>query len=47
MRNFDENNITYVRHPSGRAPNGRVLDTPCYHLNYDFGLKPDAGKRAR
>lgn len=32
----------YVRRPAGRAPDGRVLKTPYYHLSYDFGLKPAA-----
>jgi len=36
----------YVRHPPGRAPDGRVLGIPYYHLNYDFGLKPAAKKQA-
>lgn len=30
----------YVRHPPGRAPDGRLSQKPYYHLNYDFGLKP-------
>lgn len=32
----------FVRKDAGEAPDGRVLNTPYYHLNYDFGLKPDA-----
>ncbi|WP_407179136.1 intradiol ring-cleavage dioxygenase [Bradyrhizobium sp. STM 3562] len=32
----------YVRRSPGRAPDGRMLDLPYYHLNYDFGLKPAA-----
>jgi hydroxyquinol 1,2-dioxygenase len=30
----------YVKHPAGRAPDGRVLDVPYYQLQYSFGLKP-------
>ncbi len=30
----------FVQHPAGLAPDGRVLNTLYYHLNYDFGLKP-------
>ena len=29
----------YLRHPGGRAPDGRVLDVPYYQLQCDFGLK--------
>lgn len=29
----------FVRHPAGRAPDGRMVDTEFFHLNYDFGLK--------
>ena len=29
----------FVKKPPGSAPDGRVLNTPYYHLNYDFGLK--------
>ena len=37
----------FVKHPQGPAPDGRVLSTPYYHLNYDFGLKPlDSEARA-
>jgi hydroxyquinol 1,2-dioxygenase len=32
----------FVRKDAGEALDGRVLNTPYYHLNYDFGLKPDA-----
>lgn len=32
----------FVRKDAGEAPDGRVQNTPYYHLNYDFGLKPDA-----
>jgi hydroxyquinol 1,2-dioxygenase len=32
----------FVRKDAGEAPDGRVQSTPYYHLNYDFGLKPDA-----
>jgi hydroxyquinol 1,2-dioxygenase len=31
----------FVRHEPGQAPDGRMQNTPYYHLNYDFGLKPD------
>jgi len=34
----------FVRKDAGEAPDGRVQNTPYYHLNYDFGLKPDAKK---
>jgi hydroxyquinol 1,2-dioxygenase len=34
----------FVRKDAGKAPDGRVQNTPYYHLNYDFGLKPDAGR---
>jgi len=34
----------FVQHAPGPAPDGRVLETPYYHLNYDFGLKPLASK---
>jgi hydroxyquinol 1,2-dioxygenase len=30
----------FVAHPPGPALDGRVLNKPYYHLNYDFGLKP-------
>jgi hydroxyquinol 1,2-dioxygenase len=30
----------YKRCPSGPAPDGRVMDSPFVHLNYDFGLTP-------
>jgi len=29
----------FAQKPPGSAPDGRVLNTPYYHLNYDFGLK--------
>jgi hydroxyquinol 1,2-dioxygenase len=29
----------FARHPAGRAPDGRMVDTEYFHLNYDFGLK--------
>jgi hydroxyquinol 1,2-dioxygenase len=29
----------FVRCPRGRAPDGRIMDTDHFHLNYDFGLK--------
>ena len=29
----------FVRHPAGRAPDGRMVDSEYFHLNYDFGLK--------
>jgi hydroxyquinol 1,2-dioxygenase len=29
----------FVRHPAGRAPDGRMVDGEYFHLNYDFGLK--------
>jgi hydroxyquinol 1,2-dioxygenase len=32
----------FVRKDAGKAPDGRVQNVPYYHLNYDFGLKPDA-----
>jgi hypothetical protein len=32
----------FVRKDAGKAPGGRVQKAPYYHLNYDFGLKPDA-----
>jgi hydroxyquinol 1,2-dioxygenase len=31
----------FVRHEPGQAPDGRMQSMPYYHLNYDFGLKPD------
>jgi hydroxyquinol 1,2-dioxygenase len=30
----------FVRCEPGQAPDGRLLNAPYYHLNYDFGLKP-------
>ncbi|WP_256467336.1 hypothetical protein [Bradyrhizobium sp. 139] len=35
MRNFDENTTT----DAGRAPDGRMVDSDYFLLNYDFGLK--------
>ncbi|MGM4923992.1 intradiol ring-cleavage dioxygenase [Tardiphaga sp. 804_B3_N1_9] len=32
----------FARKDAGEAPDGRMQDTSYYHLNYDFGLKPDA-----
>ena len=32
----------YVQHAPGRAPDGRVLGAPYYHLSYDFRLKSAA-----
>ena len=32
----------FARKDAGEAPDGRMQNTPYYHLNYDFGLKPDA-----
>ncbi|MDB5618158.1 intradiol ring-cleavage dioxygenase [Tardiphaga sp.] len=32
----------FVRKDAGEAPDGHVLNTPYYHLDYDFGLKPGA-----
>ena len=29
----------FVRCSSGRAPDGRMMDTDYFHLTYDFGLK--------
>jgi hydroxyquinol 1,2-dioxygenase len=29
----------FVRHPAGRAPDGRMVEREYFHLNYDFGLK--------
>jgi hydroxyquinol 1,2-dioxygenase len=29
----------FVRHPAGHAPDGRMVDSEYFHLNYDFGLK--------
>ncbi|MGM5028033.1 intradiol ring-cleavage dioxygenase [Tardiphaga sp. 862_B3_N4_1] len=34
----------FARKDAGEAPDGRMQNTPYYHLNYDFGLKPDANK---
>lgn len=29
----------FVRHPAGCAPDGRMVESEYFHLNYDFGLK--------
>ncbi|MBR1221618.1 intradiol ring-cleavage dioxygenase [Bradyrhizobium sp. U87765 SZCCT0131] len=34
----------FVRREAGTAPDGRRMDAPFYHLNYDFGLKPGASR---
>lgn len=34
----------FIRHDPGRAPDGRIQNVPYYHLNYDFGLKPQETK---
>lgn len=30
----------FAARPAGVAPDGRILDAPFHHLNYDFGLTP-------
>ena len=30
---------TFVQHPAGQGPDGRLMDTPYRYFNYDFGLK--------
>lgn len=32
----------FVRKDAGAAPDGQIRREPYYHLNYDFGLKPEA-----
>jgi len=32
----------FVHCPPGRAPDGRMVASAYYHLNYDFGLKQAA-----
>ena len=34
----------FVLKDAGEAPDGRTQNTPYYHLNYEFGLQPDANK---
>ncbi|MGO4712847.1 intradiol ring-cleavage dioxygenase [Bradyrhizobium sp. 2TAF24] len=34
----------FVRRERGTAPDGRHMDAPFYHLNYDFGLKPGGSR---
>ena len=29
----------YVPQPAGKAPDGKVMDRPYFHLNYDFKLQ--------
>jgi hydroxyquinol 1,2-dioxygenase len=33
----------FAKVPAGMAPDGRRMTQPYCHLNYDFGLKSDAG----
>ena len=36
----------YERHPPGKGPNGDVMDTPFYTVEYDFRLRPARSKAA-
>ena len=32
--------VEFVKKPPGKAPNGDLIDTPFYEVNYDFVLEP-------